>query len=117
MVPRCRAAKAIRMRIAPAIWAIWSMPGEASGTRPGRSEVALGDQTALHRPLGQGGALLVLREVAESELLEEGPQVGLDRVDAEVQLGGDVAVGRGGGEAGAVPEGTAERDEDAALGG
>ena len=54
------------------------------------TKLALGDQAALQRPLDERHALLVLRQVLDPELLEQGAQVGLDRVDAEVELVGDL---------------------------
>src|SRR5680860_514633 len=53
------------------------------------SELAAADRAALHRPLGQGNPLAILRQVLDPELPEEGAHVGLDRIDAELQLGGD----------------------------
>ena len=58
-------------------------------------QIALGDHPALQRALDQRHALLVLRQVADAELLEQRPQVGLDGVDPEVELLADLAVGGG----------------------
>jgi hypothetical protein len=60
---------------------------------------------------------LILRQVRNIELLEEGPHMGLDRVHAEVELLGDRLVGGRRGEGGAVLEGPTEGDEDPSLGG
>ena len=54
--------------------------------------------------------------VLDAELLEQRPQVGLDRVDAQVQLLGDLAVGRRARERRAVLERAAERDQHALAG-
>src|SRR5665811_547630 len=78
-------------------------------------ELASADCAALQRPLDQGGALAVLRQILDAELLEQGAHVGLDRVDAELQLGGDRLVGRRRGEGRFVLEGAAEGEQDPAL--
>ena len=61
-------------------------------------------------------ALSVLGEVLDPEAREERAQVGLDGVDREVDLVGDLLVGGGRRELG-VLVGPAERDEHLALGG
>src|SRR6476620_6585548 len=78
-------------------------------------QLAPGDQAQGDGPLDELGPLLVLRQVLDVELLEQRPQVGLDRVDAQVELTGDLLVGRRRGEAGGVPVGAAQGGEHLAL--
>ena len=79
------------------------------------SKLSPADHTALQSTLNQCRPLLILRQVLDSELLEEGPHVGLDRIDAEVQLAGDHLIGGRSGERGFVLEGATEGEQDAAL--
>src|SRR3954464_14393007 len=51
-------------------------------------------EPGLEGELGQAQALLVLSQILDPEAAEEGPQVGLHRRHAEVELSGDVLVGR-----------------------
>ena len=78
-------------------------------------QVAGGDHAGLQRLGHQPRALLVLRQVLDAEALEQRAQVRLDRIDAEVQLAGDVLVGRRHREL-VVLVGPREGDEDLALG-
>ena len=87
---------------------------------PGRgarrlAQVALADEPGPERALHELGALGVLRQALETELREQHPQMGLDAVERQVQLVGDLLVGRGPGERWAVLVGAAERDQDAQL--
>ena len=71
--------------------------------------------STLDDELDQSCPLLVVGQFLDLELAEEGAQVRLDRVDAEAHLVGDLLVGGGGGEAAAVADRPAERDENAML--
>ena len=73
-------------------------------------------EARLERELGEAQALLVLAEVLDPEAAEERAQVGLDRRHAQVELRGDVLVGRRARPRVAAGEGTAEGDEHAPLG-
>ena len=66
----------------------------ADAARADGLEVARRDDAGLQRLGHQPRALLVLRQVLDPEALEQRAQVRLDRVDAEVQLVGDLLVGR-----------------------
>jgi hypothetical protein len=49
-----------------------------------RSQLVYRDQAVLHRHLGQPRPFLVLRQMLDGEFTEQRPQVGLDRVEAQV---------------------------------
>jgi len=57
------------------------------------SEVAFRDEAELQGHLDQPRPLLVLRQVLDTEFVEQRPQVRLDRVDAQEQLFGDLRAG------------------------
>src|SRR6476661_2092442 len=58
-----------------------------------RLEIPARDDAEREGPLDELRALLVLREILDVELLEEAAQVGLDGIDAEEDLSGDLQVG------------------------
>ena len=75
---------------------VWiTSPGDSKVQRAVALEVARRDDAGLQRLGHEPRALLVLGQVLDAEALEERAQVRLDRVDAEVQLVGDVLVGGG----------------------
>ena len=82
---------------------------------PGRSAVDA-DESPLDRPLGELRALLVLGQPGDAEQLVHRAQVGLDGVEAEVELVADLLVGRGRGQSAASRRRAAERGQDLALG-
>ena len=95
---------------------IGGVPGEAYVAPEWSSGEAsdLADDAGLERAPRELGALAVLRQVADAEQVEQRAQVALDRLDAEEQLVGDLAVGARARERRAV-ERPAQRGEDAPL--
>ena len=69
-------------------------PAPALRSRSRPSEVVRGEHASAEDDRHQAGALLVLGQLADAETLEQNPQVGLHRVDAEEHLGGDLGVRR-----------------------
>jgi hypothetical protein len=74
------------------------------------------DQTGLQRHLGEARSLLVLRQVLETELVEQDSQMRLHGVEAEAQIVGHLPVGWRRGVVPVVPVGPAQRDEHRTLG-
>src|SRR5215217_3542016 len=87
-----------------------------SAASPSALEVAGGDGARLEGELDEARALGVLRQVLHAEALEERAQVGLDRLDAEHEVVGDLAVRRRGDVRARLAVGPAQGDEHAALG-
>ena len=80
------AAGGASRRMSVVSMAAWSARAGAPASHPGCRGFppSRGRDDALEqRHRGEPGALLVLRQVLEPEALEQRPQVGLDRVDAE----------------------------------
>ena len=81
------------------------------------AQVPVGDQSSLKRAAGQLGALLVLRQVADSELREQGAHVRLHAGDGQVERRRDLRVRRGHGRVDALGrERRAERHEHSPFG-
>ena len=74
----------------------------SEGTGALRLELVRAHRAGVEGQLHQPRALAVLREVLDLEALEEGAQVRLHALDAQHELGGDLAVGGGGGVRGAA---------------
>ena len=89
--------------------------GVRGAAEAGALDVVVGDEPAVEGALRQADALLVLRKLLHTELLEQRAQVCLDRADAQVELVGDLLVRGGGGECVAALERAAERHEHAPL--
>src|SRR6476659_2818849 len=82
-----------------------------------RLEIPARDDAEREGPLDELRALLVLREVLDVELLEEAAQVGLDGIDAEEDLSGDLQVGGRGRVGRLLLVRPAQRRQDLPLGG
>src|SRR5215218_625474 len=102
-------ARASRLTASP------SLPERVSRSYP-VAQLLRRDDTLLERESREGRPLLMLRHVSESEDCEEGVEVELDRLNAHAQDRCQFAVGGRDGEA-RLREGTAQRHEDAPLGG